>query len=269
MKNSSKLGIIVLGANGRMGQTLIRLLKDKPDMELSCAVDREAYKGETALQCPFFENIAQAVRYAPDAVIIDFSAPDASMGAATIAAEHKISVVIGTTGLDENQRARLAELATQTPILFSPNMGVGINVLSDILPVMARELGSAFDQEVVEVHHRMKKDAPSGTALMLADGLARANGWNGDDVFTFSRHGQIGARPDREIGIQTVRGGDVAGIHTVYFLGPGEYIKIEHVAESRDTFANGALRAAKWLHGKKAGKLYSMHDVVTESADTQ
>lgn len=262
MNNPGKTKIIVLGANGRMGQAIIRLLEDNPELELAGAVDREAYTGKIALHVPFFESMEKAVEHAPDAVIIDFSSPGASVSSARIAVSRKIPMVIGTTGLDAAQKGELEKLASQSPILWSPNMSVGINVLASLLPSFVRELGESFDMEVVEVHHSLKKDAPSGTALMLADEMAKARGWDSDGALEFCRHGQIGPRPKKQIGVQAVRGGDVPGIHTVYFLGSGECLKLEHVAESRETFAHGALRAAKWISGQNAGRLYSMRDVV-------
>lgn len=264
MSSSAKLGIIVMGANGRMGQSIIRLLADSADMELAAAVDKDNYTGKIALNAPFFDDIEKAVNHAPDSVIIDFSSPEASMKAAGVAAAKNVPIVIGTTGLSAEQKSSLEELARQVPMVCSPNMSVGANTLSDIIPTIVGDLGDEFDMELVEVHHRMKKDAPSGTALMLAEDMARAREWELGEVLNTSRLGLTGERPKKEIGVQSVRGGDVTGIHTAYFFGPGEYIKIEHVAESRDTFAYGALRAAKWLKGEPPRKLFSMRNVVAD-----
>lgn len=252
----------MMGANGRMGQNIIRLLEDNEEMELAAAVDKDGYKGKITLKAPFFDEIEKALNYAPEAVIIDFSAPEASMKAAALAAAKNVPIVIGTTGLTAEQKQKLELLANEIPIVCSPNMSVGANVLADIIPSVVGDLGDTFDMELVEVHHKMKKDAPSGTALMLAEAMARSREWELGEVMNAARLGITGPRPHKEIGIQSVRGGDVTGIHTAYFFGPGEYIKIEHVAESRDTFAYGALRAAKWIKGKAPRKLFSMRDVV-------
>lgn len=264
VSGEAKLGIIMLGANGRMGQSIIRLLEDSADMELAAAVDKESYKGKIALNAPFFDDIEKAVNHAPDAVIIDFSSPEASMRAASVAATKNVPIVIGTTGLSSQQKLDLEVLAREVPIVCSPNMSVGANVLSDIIPSVVGDLGDAFDMELVEVHHKMKKDSPSGTALMLAEAMARSREWELGQVLNTSRLGVTGPRPQKEIGVQSVRGGDVTGIHTAYFFGPGEYIKIEHVAESTDTFAYGALRAAKWLKGEPPRKLFTMRNVVAD-----
>jgi len=141
-------------------------------------------------------------------------------------------------------------------------MSVGVNVLLELLPKLTEKLGAQYDTEVMEIHHKFKKDAPSGTAERLAQALAQGKGWNLEQTACYSRHGMIGERTDREIGIQTLRGGDVVGLHTVYFFGPGERIEITHQAHSRENFANGALRAARWLVGQKPAKLYSMLDVL-------
>ncbi len=264
MSDKAKLGIIVMGANGRMGQTLIRLLQSNPAMELAAAVDREKYTGKTPIEAPFFDNIEKAIAHAPDSVIVDFSSPEASLTAARAAAQKNMPIVIGTTGLDFNQKLELEELAREIPIVCSPNMSVGMNTLSDVLPQVVGDLGSAFDMELVEVHHRDKKDAPSGSALLLAEDMAKAREWEIGQVLNTSELGFNGARPEKTIGVHSIRAGNITGIHTVYFFGPGEYIKIEHVAESTDIFAIGALRAAKWLKGEPPHKLFTMRNVVAD-----
>ena len=147
-------------------------------------------------------------------------------------------------------------------MLWAPNMSVGINVLLRVLPELVRLLGENYDMEMVELHHKMKKDAPSGTAIKLAQCLAEARKWDLDAVGRYCRQGIIGERPQEEIGVQTIRGGDVTGVHTVYFMGPGERVEVTHQAHSRENFAQGALRAAKWLADKQPGQLYSMADVL-------
>lgn len=254
----------MMGANGRMGQTIIRLLENNPEMELAAAVDREKYAGKTPIKAPFFDNIEAAAAHAPGAVIIDFSSPAASMAAARAAARNGLPIVIGTTGLDFQQKLELEELARMVPIVCSPNMSVGMNTLSDILPSVVGDLGDAFDMELVEVHHKNKKDSPSGSALMLAEDMARARQWEIGQTLNTSGLGLDGKRPEKSIGVHSVRAGDITGIHTVYFFGPGEYIKIEHVAETTDIFGIGALRAAKWLKGEPPRKLFTMRNVVAD-----
>lgn len=265
MSQAEKIGVIVMGANGRMGQTLIKLLAENEELVLAAAVDREKYMGKFPIEAPFFESIEKAAAFAPKAGIIDFSAPEASLSVARTAAASKLACVIGTTGLNAEQKAELANFAKKTAILYAPNMSVGVNVVADMLALAATELGPSFDMEMVEAHHRQKKDAPSGTAVFLAEEMANARGWELSEVLNVSRHGLTGERPAKEIGIQSLRGGDVRGIHSIYFFGSGEYIKVEHVAESRETFANGALRAVKWLKGQQGGKLYTMRDMLTAS----
>jgi 4-hydroxy-tetrahydrodipicolinate reductase len=168
---------------------------------------------------------------------------------------------VGTTGLKPAQLAILEEAAKFIPLLQAPNMSVGVNVLLKVLPMLVQMLGPAYDMEMVEIHHNRKKDAPSGTALKLAECMAEARGLVYDEVKRHSRDGIIGERPQDEVGVLAVRGGDVVGDHTAYFFGPGERIEVTHRAHSRETFAQGALRAAKWLSNKQPGKLYGMGDL--------
>jgi len=253
--------IVILGAKGRMGTMLINRALADDELNFVGACERKGnakgidYEGCTASDC--LDELLPSV---PGAVIIDFTAPEASVENAKIAAKHGNPLVVGTTGLNKDQVAALEVSAKDVPIFFAPNMSVGINMLLKVLPDLVRALGPAYDLEVVETHHRMKKDSPSGTALKLAQCLAEARGWEYDDVKKHCRDGIIGERPDKEIGVQTLRGGDVVGEHTIYFFGPGERIEVTHRAHSRETFAAGALRAAKWLAGKKPGKLYGMAD---------
>jgi 4-hydroxy-tetrahydrodipicolinate reductase len=172
-----------------------------------------------------------------------------------------VSMVIGTTGLSAADKEQIAAAAKSIPIVFAPNFSVGVNVMLKLVADAARTLGPAYDIEIVETHHRAKRDAPSGTALRLAEAVAEASGRDLATTARFERHGDIGPRSDTEIGIQTLRGGDVAGDHTVHFLGQGDRIEITHRASSRDTLANGAVRAALWLAGKPTG-LFDMRDVL-------
>ncbi|MBG0777525.1 MAG: 4-hydroxy-tetrahydrodipicolinate reductase [Desulfovibrionaceae bacterium] len=254
--------IIVTGAKGRMGQTIIRLAQADPDVALAAVVERPGHEGGLeSLGCEVSTDIASLLPKHPGAVVIDFTAPAVSVANAQACAANGNPIVIGTTGLDEGQLAALAEVAGRIPLFHAPNMSVGINVLLKILPDLVKKLGESYDVEMFEIHHNKKADSPSGTAVRLADCLAEARGWTMKEVGNYGRHGIIGPRPHKEIGVQTLRGGDVVGIHTMYFLGTGERIEVTHQAHSRDTFASGALRAAKWITTQQPGKVYSMQDV--------
>ncbi len=254
--------VIIMGACGRMGKMLVDLAQADENYKLIGVVD----KPERLAQGGFSGDVAQGsleevLAVQSGAVIIDFTAPEASIGHATLAAAHGASMVIGTTGFTEAQKEVLQGLAVKTPLFWAPNMSVGVNVLLKVLPELVRLLGESYDMEMVELHHNRKKDSPSGTALRLGECLAEARGWQLGEVMNAHREGIIGERPHKEIGIQTVRGGDVVGVHTMYFMGPGERIEVTHQAHSRETFAQGALRAARWLSGQKAERLYSMPDI--------
>jgi 4-hydroxy-tetrahydrodipicolinate reductase len=194
-------------------------------------------------------------------VVIDFTSAAASLNHLAKASAKGRPMVIGSTGFSIDQLEEARKLAARASCVLSPNMSVGVNVLFKVVQDVARLLGDDFDVEIVEAHHRMKKDAPSGTALKLGQQLAAALNRDLDQVGVFSRHGLIGERARKEIGIQTVRGGDIVGEHTVIFAGTGERIEVTHRAHSRDNFATGAIRAALWVVGKPAG-LYDMMDVL-------
>jgi dihydrodipicolinate reductase (EC 1.3.1.26) len=254
--------VIIMGAKGRMGATLAALAKADEELNLAGVTERSGNTdGLELLDCLVSDNLEELLKAAPKAVVVDFTAPEASLKMAEIAGKHGNPAVIGTTGLDKAQQAVLAEAAKKQSLFWAPNMSVGVNVLLKILPELVKALGPAYDMEMVETHHKMKKDAPSGTALKLAQCLAEARGWDYDEVKQHCRDGIIGARPKNEIGVQTLRGGDVVGDHTMFFFGPGERIEVTHRAHSRETFAQGALRAAKWLSAQKPGRLYSMQDM--------
>jgi len=256
--------VIINGAGGRMGSTLVRLAQADPELVLAGVVEPSPKARELkALGCPFGGSLAEVLEQAQDAVVIDFTAPEVSLATARLAAEAGAAAVIGTTGLAPEQQDELRAAAAKAPLFWAPNMSVGVNVLLEVLPELVRKLGAAYDMEIMEIHHNKKKDAPSGTALKLAECLAEAKGWNLHEKACYCREGIIGERPREELGVQTLRGGDVVGDHTVYFFGPGERIEITHRAHSRETFAQGALRAAKWLRGRKPGRLYAMADMFT------
>lgn len=255
--------IIIMGGNGRMGSTLVKLVKKNPNFCLSGVVARQELSGELGgLNCPVKSSLEELFVQGVKGTILDFTAPALSVETAELAAKNGCGVVLGTTGFNIVQKERLVAAAVKTPIFQSANMSVGINVLLQILPQLTRLLGSAYDVEICEIHHRMKKDAPSGTAIGLGHCLAEAGGKKYEEVARCCREGIIGARSDEEIGIQSLRGGDVVGDHTVFYFGVGERIEVTHRAHSRETFAQGALRAAVWLAGQKSGKLYGMEDML-------
>ena len=194
-------------------------------------------------------------------VIIDFTVPEATLAHAEHSVLNEKSMVIGTTGFAPEQREKLLRLLERIPSVFAPNMSVGVNVLFEISRQVASHLGDGYDAEIFETHHRGKADSPSGTAIALGEAVAAGLGSELADVARYERHGRIGAREKGEIGIQTLRGGDVVGDHTVMFLGDGERVELTHKATSRDNFSAGALRAAKWIPGKPPG-VYTMRDVL-------
>jgi 4-hydroxy-tetrahydrodipicolinate reductase len=251
-----------MGAGGRMGSTLVRLAQEDESLNLAAVVEREGKEEKlTGYDCIVATDLFAALPQVPGAVIVDFTSPDATMTMVNVARKRGNPAVIGTTGLSPEQLEEVREAAKEIPLFWAPNMSVGVNVLLKVLPQLVQMLGPDYDIEMSEIHHNKKKDAPSGTAIKLAECLAEARDWKLDDVKQYCREGIIGARPKEEIGVQTLRGGDVVGDHTMYFFGPGERIEVTHRAHSRDTFAQGALRAAKWLKDQKPGKLYTMADI--------
>ena len=262
------LTIAVLGAAGRMGGAIIRVIESASDLKLAAAVEHAASPrlGADAGALAGLSPVGVAVTAdAPAAGVasawIDFSSPAATAATAAAAVKAGAALVVGTTGVGDAGKQALAEAARTIPVVFAPNTSVGVTVLLRLVAEAARLLGPSFDLEVVETHHRMKRDAPSGTALRLAEALAEATGRNLAEDARYARQGDVGPRTASEIGIQTLRGGDVVGDHTVFFLGQGERIEITHRASSRDTFAHGAVRAARWAHGRAPG-LYDMRDVL-------
>jgi 4-hydroxy-tetrahydrodipicolinate reductase len=252
-----------------MGQRIGALAIEHPSIRLAGAFDRSGHNavgrdfGELAgvgkSGVVITDNIAETLDTAD--VVIDFTSPEATLGNLRICGERKKAVVIGTTGLSPGQTAEVASYGKRIPVVLAPNMSVGVNLLLKVLADVARALGDDYDIEIVESHHRLKKDAPSGTALKMAQVIAAALSRNLDEVGVHCRSGIIGERKKKEIGIQTIRAGDIVGEHTVLFGGLGERIEITHKASSRDTFARGALRAALWIQDKPAG-IYDMQDVL-------
>ena len=258
--------LAITGAAGRMGRRLIALAAEDPELEVACALeaggcellgaDAGTVAGIGALGVP----IAAQMQKAAD-VLVDFSAPAGTAAWVQVAADHGMAMVIGTTGLDEAARAAIEAAARKAPVVFAPNMSVGVNLVFRLVGQIARALGPDYDIEISEMHHRFKTDAPSGTALGIARSLCEALGVKPEDVLRYGRQGQVGARPRGEIGMHALRVGDVVGEHTVTFGTLGERIELKHVAHTRDTFVRGALRAAKWVVGKPP-RLYSMQDVL-------
>ena len=259
----------VLGAGGRMGRKVTAAVIEA-GLKIGAAVDREGsaefghdagiVAGIGALGAPIGENLAGVLKRCD--VVIDFTTPAATAINAALCAEALVPMVIGTTGVEGDAKAAVAAAAKKIPIVHAANFSIGVNALLAVVAELAKKL-EGYDMEVVEIHHRKKVDAPSGTALRLAQAAAEGRGQDLAKIAKNGREGQVGARPDAELGLHAVRGGDVIGDHTVYFLGPGERVEVTHRAHSRDTFANGAVRAAKWIIGKKPG-LYEMRDVLEQ-----
>ncbi len=266
---TSSLRVAVVGAAGRMGGAIIRLLTTTPGLQLVAAVDRPgsssvgqdagALAGVPSTGVRVQDQLAAALATSGAQVVIDFSSPQSSPQVAETCARAQVAVVIGSTGLDPASRERISAAAGSVPVVMAPNMSVGVNVLFKIVEDVTRALGTDYQVDVLEAHHRLKKDAPSGTALRLADAVAA--GREGPSPLRHAREGLIGERPPEEIGMAVLRGGDVVGEHTVYFFGEGERVELTHRATSRDQFARGALRAAQWLAGRAPG-LYDMQDVL-------
>ncbi len=252
----------VAGAAGRMGSCILAALREEKDFAVTGAFERpdSEHVGREASGVRIAPGIEAALENGAD-VVIDFTAPAASLQHAKVCASRGVALVIGTTGFTAGQKDDLRAAGRKIPVLLAPNMSVGVNVLFRLVAEAARALGPAYDVEIVEVHHRMKRDAPSGTALRLAEVAAGALGLPEKDAFVCQRQGETGARRAGTLGIQALRGGDVVGDHTVHFLADGERLELTHRATSRDNFARGALRAARWLVGKKPG-FYGMQDVL-------
>lgn len=261
--------VVVAGAAGRMGSRLVALLQDETELRLVAALEAPGHgalgrdAGESAgvgrLTVPITADVEAVL--AKDRILIEFSVPEASLAHARIVARQGGRAVIGTTGFTAAQREELKEIGRSVPILVSPNMSVAVNVAFRILADMARMLGDDYDVEIVETHHRFKKDAPSGTALAMAEVVAKALGRDLGKTAVYDRHDRLVERTRKEIGIAALRSGDVVGEHTVSFGSLGERLELTHRAHSRDNFARGALRGARFIATAKPG-LYSMQDVL-------
>ena len=238
--------IIITGSKGRMGRALVSCAAQHPDLQIVGQIDQ----GDDLL--PLIRQVQ---------VVIDFSSHSATAGIASLCAEHQKSIVIGTTGHTSDDRLQITQFSGQIPMVLSSNFSTGVNTLFWLTRKAAEILGPGFDLEIVEMHHRLKRDAPSGTAKTLAEILAGVRKQQLDKVLRYGRTGIVGERATEEIGMHSVRGGDVVGDHTVIFAGTGERIELTHKASSRETFANGALRAAQWVVKQQPG-LYDMQDVL-------
>jgi 4-hydroxy-tetrahydrodipicolinate reductase len=261
--------VVVAGAAGRMGRRIVACLADTPALRLVAALEAPDHPalGHDAGEVAGIGRVGVPV--ASDAkaaltrgrILIEFSVPEASLAHLRLCAAAGARAVIGTTGFGAEQRTEIRALAARCPILLSPNMSVGVNVAFSVLAMMARTLGDDYDVEITELHHRFKKDAPSGTALRMAEVVAAALGRDLGRAAVYGRQGLPGERSREEIGILSLRSGDVVGEHTVSFGALGERLELTHRAHSRDTFARGALRAARFIAEQGPG-LYSMQDVL-------
>jgi 4-hydroxy-tetrahydrodipicolinate reductase len=259
--------IAIAGASGRMGKMLIEAVSQSTDLQLTVALDIAGAPMLGQDACAFLGKpsgvlITDQLAAIKDAdCLIDFTRPEGSLQHLAACVEHSVNMVIGTTGFDEAGKADIKRAAESIGIVFAPNMSVGVNATLKLLDMAARILNSGYDVEVFEAHHRHKVDAPSGTALKMGETIAQAWGKSLDDIATWTRHGHTGPRQTGEIGFSVVRGGDIVGDHTVFFCGTGERIEISHRSSSRAGYAEGSLRAARFLEGKRTG-LFDMQTVL-------
>ena len=261
------ISVCILGAAGRMGHCLLRAAQGFDDIRVASAIEREDHPalGQDAGTLAGLGSLGVFIGTfkdaAPSDAIIDFTFHAAVAANLAQAVATRQAFVLGTTGLTPEERQAVNEAARAIPIVWAPNMSLGVNILLDLVRRAAASLDAGYDIEIVEMHHRLKKDAPSGTALGLAEAAARGRAVALDRVAVYGREGMVGERPRGEIGIHAVRGGDVVGDHTVIFAADGERVELAHKASNREAFAKGALTAARWLKGRAPG-LYTMRDVL-------
>jgi 4-hydroxy-tetrahydrodipicolinate reductase len=266
---AKNLNVIVCGVGGRMGSAVVRAIQQTPGVKLVAGIDKpgsprlEKDAGEISAAGHFGLTVSERIEpyLKPGTVIIDFTQPEASLTYLKAAAKKAAPIVIATTGFNPQQLSEIKRLSRRVPILLSANTSFGINVLGALLAKAAKMLGDDYDVEIIEAHHRFKKDAPSGTALALGRSVAGALNRDLEKVGIHGRKGIVGERSKKEIALLSVRAGDIVGEHTVIFGGIGERLEFTHRAHSRDTFAHGAIRAARWLVRQKPG-LYGMQDVL-------
>ena len=264
----NKIRFAIAGSGGRMGRTLIEAVLAAPDAELAAALEvpgspllgKDAGElvgvpGQVAISADFDAALAQAD------CLIDFTRPEGTLRHLEICRKRGVHAVIGTTGFSTEQKLAIQDVARDIPVVFAPNMAVGVNAVFKLLDVAARILSEGYDVEVIEAHHRHKVDAPSGTALRMGEVVAAALGRSLADCAVYGREGHTGERPATQIGFSTIRGGDIVGDHTVLFAGTGERIEITHKSASRMPYAQGSLRAARFMRGRTKG-LYDMQDVL-------
>ncbi|MHC4580789.1 MAG: 4-hydroxy-tetrahydrodipicolinate reductase [Planctomycetota bacterium] len=264
--------LVVVGAGGRMGRRILSLAAESGQFDIVAAIDREEHPdignnlGLVTAAGPVDVVLADAFQTVSADVAVDFSLPEALGQTINYCLENGVALVSGTTGLSDEQREKLRAAAAQIPILYATNMSVGMNVLFSLAGKVASMLGAEYDIEIVEQHHRFKKDAPSGSALTLAENICRASGRDPNESVTHGRSGKDALRQKGTVGMHAVRAGDITGVHSVIFGTLGETVTLNHTANSRDTFVHGALRAAEWLVGKPPA-LYSMADVLGTSVE--
>jgi len=266
--NPATLKIAIAGASGRMGQMLVDAVNAASDMRLVGALDVPASAAIGQDASAFSGKLSNvlisselATALADADFLIDFTRPEGTLKHAAYCAERGIKMIIGTTGFDDAGKSAIAAAATKTAIVFSPNMSVGVTVTMKLLEMAAKSFAEGYDIEIIEAHHRHKVDAPSGTALKMGEVIAGAIGRDLNEVAVYAREGVTGERDPSSIGFATIRGGDIVGDHTVLFAGIGERVEISHKSSSRVTYANGSLRAARFLQNKQRG-LFDMNDVL-------
>jgi len=265
----TQLKIAVAGASGRMGRMLVDAIAAAPDAVLAGALDVPGSPGIGSDAGAFSGQLAGvaiqsdlALGLADAQFLIDFTRPEGTLKHLEYCAAHGIKLIIGTTGFDDAGKAAIKAAAEKTAIMFAPNMSVGVNVTMKLLELAAKSLSEGYDIEIIEAHHRHKVDAPSGTALQMGEVVAQALGRDLKECAVYGREGVTGERDPSTIGFATIRGGDIIGDHTVLFAGTGERIEISHKSSSRQSYANGALRAARFLADKPTG-LFDMQDVLS------
>jgi len=264
----SKIRFALVGSTGRMGRTLIDAVLKAEDAELVAAIDQAGspFVGKDAGEligspCGVAVSTDLEAGLAKADCLIDFTRPEGTLVHLELCRKHKVSLVIGTTGFTAEGKKQIEAASKEIPIVFAPNMAVGVNAVFKLLDVAARILNEGYDVEVIEAHHRHKVDAPSGTALRMGEVVAAALGRTLEEDAIYGREGHTGERPASQIGFSTIRGGDIVGDHTVLFAGTGERIEITHKSASRMSYALGSLKAARFMQGKASG-LFDMQDVL-------
>ena len=268
--------VAVTGAKGRMGSNIIRTIVQQEDMLLVAAIEKEGDRdrgkdigellgaGKLNVTLSTSDELEEVLKATKPEVLVDFTSPEPCVRAARIAAENNVNLVIGTTGFTKEQIAEIENAVKENNVsaVLSPNMATGVNVFFKIVEQLAKILGEEYDIEIIEAHHRFKKDAPSGTALKAAELIAEALEIDLEENAIYGRRGFVGERKKGIIGLHAVRAGDIVGEHTVLFAGEGERLEITHRAHSRQAFVSGAIKAVRFIHDKKDGKVYSTFDVL-------